>query len=81
MGSDPSDVNIKNTEKISDVVANMQTDSKHRGSSAAESQGIDNRIICIFLRVTGLTRSFCDIRSSPSCFHTCCTVLHYYLSK
>jgi len=47
IGSDPSDVNIKNAEKINDV-ANLQTDSRHRGSSAAESQSIDIRINCFF---------------------------------
>ncbi|XP_068713550.1 uncharacterized protein [Montipora foliosa] len=40
-GSDPSDVNVKNAEKINDVVANLQTDSRHRGSSAAQSQGTE----------------------------------------
>lgn len=39
--SDPSEVNVKNAEKINDVVANLQTDSRHRGLSAAKSQGID----------------------------------------
>ena len=41
IGSDLSDVNVQNAEKINDVVANLQTDSRHRGSSAAQSQGID----------------------------------------
>ncbi|XP_074625879.1 uncharacterized protein LOC141884088 isoform X2 [Acropora palmata] len=40
-GSDPSEVNVKNAEKINDVVANLQTDSKHRGLSAAQSQGTE----------------------------------------
>lgn len=48
IGSDPSDMNVKNAEKINDLVANLQTDSRYRGSSAAESQGIDTRITCIF---------------------------------
>lgn len=48
IGSDPSDVNVKNAEKINNVVANLQTDSRHRGSSAAQSQGIFNIINCIF---------------------------------
>ena len=47
MDSDPSDVNVKNAEKINDVVANLQTDSRQRGLSAAQSQGIDIRINCI----------------------------------
>ena len=48
IGSDPSDVNVKNADKINDVVANLQTDSWHRGSSAAQSQGIGIRTNCIF---------------------------------
>lgn len=48
IGSDPSEVNVKNAEKMNDVVANLQTDSKHRGLSAAQSQGIDIRINCMF---------------------------------
>lgn len=39
IGSDPSDINVKNAEKINEVAANLQTDSEHRGLSAAESQG------------------------------------------
>lgn len=41
IGSDLSNVNVQNAEKINDVVANLQTDSRHRGSSAAQSQGND----------------------------------------
>ena len=48
IGSDPSEVNVKNAKKINDIVANLQTDSRHRGLSAAQSQGIDIRINCIF---------------------------------
>lgn len=48
IGSDPSEVNVKNAEKINFFTANLQTDSKHRGLSAAQSQGIDIRINCIF---------------------------------
>ena len=56
IGSDPSEVNVKNAEKMNDVVANLQTDSKHRGLSAAQSQGIDIRINCIFWWATELDR-------------------------
>jgi len=34
IGSDPSDVNVKSAEKINNVVAKLQTNSRHRGSSA-----------------------------------------------
>ena len=36
-------MNVQNAEKINDVVAKLHTDSRQRGSSAAQSQGIDIR--------------------------------------
>lgn len=63
IGSDPTDVTITNAKKINHVVANLQTNSRHRGSSAAESQGIDIRINYIFRWATGLSRPFCHMTS------------------
>ena len=47
IGSDPSEVNLKNAEKINEVATSLQPDNKRRGSSAAESQGIAQNCICI----------------------------------
>ena len=46
IGSDPSEVNLKNAEKINEIAGSLQSDSERRGSSAAESQGMAQKYIC-----------------------------------
>ncbi|XP_074632163.1 uncharacterized protein LOC141890549 [Acropora palmata] len=43
-GSDPSEVNLKNAEKINQIAGSLQSDNERRGSSAAESQGTETFI-------------------------------------
>ena len=45
IGSDPSEVNLKNAEKINQIADSLQSDNERRGSSAAESQGMTQKYI------------------------------------
>ena len=44
IGSDPSEVNFKNAEKINEIAGSLQSESERRGLSAAESQGMAQKV-------------------------------------
>ena len=54
IGSDPSEVNLKNAEKINQIAGSLQSDNERRGSSAAESQGMAQKYICQCFEVWGV---------------------------
>ena len=47
IGLDPSEVKFKNAEKINEIAGSLQSDSERRSSSAAESQGMAQKYICV----------------------------------
>lgn len=54
IGSDPSEVNVKNAEKINQIAGSLQSDNERRGSSAAESQGMAPKYIYQCLALWGV---------------------------
>ena len=54
IGSDPSEINLKNAEKINQIAGSLQSDNERRGSSAAESQGMAQKYICQGLALWGV---------------------------